>query len=46
MKGVYDKIFLFRPELSGASMKDDIFEKLPKEQRYHKLNSENVIKYD
>ena len=43
MKGVYDKIFLFRPELSGASMKDDIFEKLPKDQRYHQLNSSNMI---
>ena len=43
MKGVYDKIFLFRPELSGASMKDDIFEKLPKDQRYHQLTPENMV---
>ncbi len=43
LKGVYDKIFLFRPALSGASMKDDIFEKLPKEQRFHELNQANVL---
>lgn len=43
LKGVYDKMFLFRPALSGASMKDDIFEKLPKEQRYTELNASNVL---
>ncbi len=43
LKGVYDKIFLFRPALSGASMKDDIFEKLPKEQRFNELNQTNVL---
>jgi hypothetical protein len=43
LKGVYDKIFLFRPALSGASMKDDIFEKLPKDQRFNELNQENVL---
>ena len=43
LKGVYDKIFLFRPALSGASMKDDIFEKLPKDQRHTELNYDNLL---
>jgi hypothetical protein len=43
LKGTYDKVFLFRPTLSGASMKDDIFEKLPQGQRYHELNYENLL---
>lgn len=43
LKGVYDKLFLFRPALSGASMKDDIFEQLPKEQRFTELNYENLL---
>lgn len=43
LKGVYDKIFLFRPALSGASMTDDIFEKLPADQRFTELNHENLL---
>ena len=43
LKGVYDKLFLFRPALSGASMKDDIFEKLPKGQRFTQLTPPNLL---
>lgn len=42
LKKVFNKVFIFRPERSGASMKDDIFDKLPDEQKYYELNLENL----
>ena len=42
LKGVYDKIIIFQPEQSTNSMKDNIFGKLPDEQRYDELTLENL----
>jgi hypothetical protein len=42
LKNVYDKIFIFQPEASRASMKDKIFDKIPDEQKYNELTLENL----
>ena len=42
LKRVYDKIFLFQPSLSRASMKDKIFDSLPEDQKYDELTLENL----
>jgi len=42
LKGVYDKVFLFQPSASRASMKDDLFGKLPPEQLFNELSLENL----
>ena len=42
LRGVYDKIFLFQPEASRASMKDNIFDKLPEEQKFSEMSLENL----
>ena len=34
---VYDKIYLFQPEQSRASMKDKLFDQLPEEQKFDEL---------
>jgi len=39
---VYDKVFLFQPSVSRASMKDKIFDKLPDEQKFDELTLENL----
>jgi adenylate kinase family enzyme len=38
----YDKIFLFQPEKSRTSMKDKLFDQLPKDQKYEELTFENL----
>ena len=42
LKSVYDKIFLFQPETSRASMKDPIFDALPDEQKFNELSLETL----
>ena len=42
MKKVYDKIFLFQPSLSRASMKDKIFDSLPEDQKFDEMSLENL----
>jgi hypothetical protein len=42
LKKVYDKIFLFQPHQSRASMKDNIFGQLPEDQLYDELTLENL----
>jgi adenylate kinase family enzyme len=39
---VYDKIYLFQPEQSRASMKDKLFDQLPEDQKFDELNIENL----
>ena len=39
---MYDKIFLFQPETSRASMKDPIFDALPDEQKFNELSLETL----
>ena len=38
----YDKIYLFQPSPSRASMKDNIFMKLPDDQKFEELTFENL----
>jgi hypothetical protein len=38
----YHKIYLFQPSHSGASIKDNIFELIPKDQIYHELTFDNL----
>jgi len=42
LKKVFHKIFYFAPASSQASMKDNIFEVLPEEQRFFELSYENL----
>ena len=42
LKGVYDRVFIFQPTASRASMKDNIFGKLPQEQVFDELTLENL----
>ena len=39
---VYDKIFLFQPSLSRASMTDKIFDSLAEDQKYDEMSLENL----
>ena len=39
---VYDKIYLFQPEESRASMKDKLFDQLPEDQKFDELSVENL----
>jgi hypothetical protein len=39
---VFHNIYLFQPSHSRASMKDNIFEKIPQEQCYEELNYDNL----
>ena len=41
-KNTFDKIFLFQPEQSRASMKDKLFDRIPEEQKYEELTLENL----
>jgi AAA15 family ATPase/GTPase len=42
LKGIFDKIIIFQPVQSQKSMKDNIFGKLPDEQRFEELTVENL----
>tara|TARA_R110000822_G_scaffold229758_1_gene361893 strand:- start:4817 stop:5539 length:723 start_codon:yes stop_codon:yes gene_type:complete len=42
LRKVYHKIYVFQPEPSRASMKNDIFGKLPPDQLFNELNFENL----
>lgn len=42
MKKCFHKIYVFQPEESRASMSNDIFGKLPKNQLYSELNYDNL----
>jgi len=42
LKKVFDNIFIFQPSNSRASMKDNIFGKLPEEKQYEELTYENL----
>ena len=39
---VWDKIYYFSPELSRASMADNIFDELPEDQKYSEMTYENL----
>jgi DNA replication protein DnaC len=41
-KNTFDKIFLMQPSQSRASMKDDLFDKIPDDQKYNELTIENL----
>ena len=38
----YDKIYIFQPQPSRASMKDRLFEQLPESQKFDELTAENL----
>ena len=42
-KNVFHNIYLFQPSHSRASMKKDIFEELPDEQKFDELNYDNLL---
>ena len=42
-KGTFDKIFLFQPDQSRASMKDKMFDKLPDDQKFNEMTIENLM---
>lgn len=42
LRGCYNNIFLFQPSHSRASMKRDIFEEIPEDQKFDELNYENL----
>jgi len=39
---VYDKIYLFQPEQSRASMKDKLLDQLPDDQKFDELTADNL----
>jgi hypothetical protein len=41
-KKTFDKIFLFQPEQSRASMSDKLFDRIPDNQKYEELTLENL----
>jgi hypothetical protein len=43
LRNVFDKIFIFQPEASGESLKDNIFKTIPDDQRYEELTIENLL---
>ena len=42
LKNVFHNIFLFQPNASASSIKDNIFTQIPDEQRYDELTSDNL----
>lgn len=42
LRKVYHNIFLFQPTASGMSIKDNIFDQIPDEQRYDDLTEDNL----
>lgn len=43
MNKVFDKVFLFQPSASRASMSDKLFDRIPDDQKYEELTLENLI---
>jgi DNA replication protein DnaC len=43
LRSVFHNIYLFQPTHSRASMKEDIFEELPDDQKYDELTYENLL---
>ena len=43
LRNVFDRIFLFQPEQSRASMRDKLFDLIPDEQKFNELNLENLL---
>ena len=43
LRGCFHNIYLFQPSHSRASMKKDIFEELPDEQKFDELNYDNLL---
>ena len=43
LRGFFHNIYLFQPSHSRASMKKDIFEELPDEQKFDELNYDNLL---
>jgi hypothetical protein len=43
MNKVFDKIFLFQPSASRASMSDKLFDKIPDDQKFEELTLENLM---
>lgn len=46
LRNVFDKIFLFQPEQSRASMKDKLFDSIPDDQKFEELNLENLLQVE
>lgn len=42
MNKVFDKIFLFQPSASRASMSDKLFDRIPDDQKFEELTLENL----
>lgn len=42
LRHCYDKIYLFQPAQSGASIKKSIFDMIPEDQRYYELSFDNL----
>ena len=42
LNNTFHNIYLFQPSHSRASMKDDLFDSIPKDQRYDELNYDNL----
>ena len=42
LKKVFHNVFLFQPNASASSIKDNIFTQIPDEQRYDELTSDNL----
>jgi hypothetical protein len=45
-KNTFDKIFLFQPQASRASMADKLFDRIPDNQKYEELTLENLNDVD
>ena len=43
LRGCFHNMYLFQPSHSRASMKKDIFEELPDEQKFDELNYDNLL---
>ena len=43
LRGCFHNIYLFQPSHSRTSMKKDIFEELPDEQKFDELNYDNLL---
>jgi hypothetical protein len=46
MNKVFDRIFIMQPSASRASMKDQLFNKLPEDQIYEELNLQNLTEIE
>jgi hypothetical protein len=43
LRHIYDKVYIFQPVHSGASITDSIFDLIPEDQKYHELTYENLM---